>query len=393
MVRFKSVVTITLSAMLAFAGFPVGARAEEAAVPSEQESTQGQTTLAETPASDAPTSNEDLVVENDATLSTQDEIVDVVESDPTASNEEVVVEDESGSTKVQDDATITTQSEGDALQTQAAGSVRYRTHVQRIGWQGWRNNGATSGTSGMSRRLEGIKIAIGGVSGGIEYRTHVQKQGWQGWRRNGAMSGTSNKSLRLEAIQIRLTGAAAKSYNVYYRVHAQKFGWMGWACNGGSAGTAGYSYRLEAIQIRLVPKGQRAPGSTANAFRKVVKSISGRRWKITMPSSWGGSAGFTLSRNQSYGPYFSKLWRAGNRGSVWYMFPEYAVADPTGMTVRLKSGQTVKVFTGGGFGDSYVIPIHNINSSGENLYVVAYTFNALRQLAACTSINASFSNP
>ncbi|MBR2682506.1 MAG: hypothetical protein IKE22_04475, partial [Atopobiaceae bacterium] len=74
-----------------------------------------------------------------------------------------------------------------------APSVSYRTHVQNVGWQGWRKNGAMSGTSGRALRLEGINIKLSSkpVTGGIAYRTHVQNIGWQGWRSDGAMSGTS----------------------------------------------------------------------------------------------------------------------------------------------------------------------------------------------------------
>ena len=148
--------------------------------------------------------------------------------------------------------------------------VRYRTHVQRYGWQGYVGDGVTSGTSGQSLRLEGIEIRLNDApcTGSVQYRTHVQRIGWQGWRSDGAMSGTSGQALRLEAIQIRLTGEMAESYDVWYRVHAQHFGWMGWACNGASAGTAGYAYRLEAIEIVVLPKGSAAPGSTDNAFQE-----------------------------------------------------------------------------------------------------------------------------
>ena len=151
-----------------------------------------------------------------------------------------------------------------------ANQIQYRTHVQDDGWQSYVSDGATAGTSGRSLRLEGINIKLGsesGISGGVEYRTHVQNIGWQSWRSNGAMSGTSGQALRLEAIQIRLTGAAKSKYDIYYRVHCQNIGWMGWAKNGAPAGTAGYAYRLEAIQIKLVPKGGRAPGSTAYPYR------------------------------------------------------------------------------------------------------------------------------
>lgn len=391
MVRCRRMVAVVMSMTLALAGSPVGALAQEVAVPGEQGGVQEQTVVDGVPATEAAPV-EEVVEQGEPVPTAQGEVVDVAESDSTASAEEVLSGDEPSSATAPDNTALTPQSEGDALTPQSESSVRYRTHVQRYGWQGWRKDGATSGTSGKSKRLEGIRIALDGVSGGIEYRTHVQRQGWQGWRKNGAMSGTSGKSLRLEAIQIRLTGAAAESYDVYYRVHAQRFGWMGWACNGASAGTAGYSFRLEAIQIVLVPKGQRFVGSTESAFREVIKSISGKGWRVTMPSSWGSSAGFTMRRNESYGPYFNRLWSAGNKGSVWNMF-ETAVASPTGKTVRLKSGQTVNVFTGGGFGSQYVIPIHNINARYENLYISATTFNALRQLAACTVIDGSFSNP
>ena len=144
--------------------------------------------------------------------------------------------------------------------------VSYQSHVQDIGWQGFVSDGAISGTSGQSKRLEAIQIQLNDGKTGISYRTHVQDYGWMDWVSNGAMSGTSGQSKRLEAIEIQLTGDAASLYDVYYRVHAQNFGWMGWAKNGEPSGTAGYSYRLEAIQIVLVAKGGAAPGSTDQAF-------------------------------------------------------------------------------------------------------------------------------
>jgi uncharacterized protein YjdB len=90
------------------------------------------------------------------------------------------------------------------------------------------------------------------------------------WVSDGALSGTSGQSKRLEAIQIQLTGEAANNYDIYYRVHAQNVGWMDWAKNGESAGTAGFSYRLEAIQIVLVNKGAAAPGSTVQSFEQAL---------------------------------------------------------------------------------------------------------------------------
>ena len=173
--------------------------------------------------------------------------------------------------------------------------VAYRTHVQNVGWQSYVRDGAMSGTSGRSLRLEGINIKLEGApySGGIRYQTHVQNIGWQGWKYNDDMSGTSGRSLRLEAIKIELTGEMAKHYDVWYRVHAQNFGWMGWAKNGVSAGTATYGYRLEGIEVVILPKGSAAPGSTSGAFRQHlvqyrthVQNVGWQGWSYD-----GGTAG------------------------------------------------------------------------------------------------------
>ena len=136
--------------------------------------------------------------------------------------------------------------------------VSYNTHIQDIGWQGYLSNGQMAGTSGESKRLEGIKIKLEDMpfEGSIEYRTHIQDYGWESsYKKDDEMSGTHGQSKRLEAIQIRLTGEVADYFDVYYRVHAEQFGWLGWARNDEVAGTSGFGYRLEGIEIVLVEKG------------------------------------------------------------------------------------------------------------------------------------------
>ena len=155
--------------------------------------------------------------------------------------------------------------------------VKYQTHVQDIGWQGYVSNGAQSGTDHQSKRLEAIQIELfnkGSKQGGIRYKTHVQEIGWMGFVSDGAQSGTDHQSKRLEAIVIELTGDIANNYDVYYRVHAQTVGWLDWAKNGEYAGTAGYGYRLEAIQIIVQPKTQSAPGSTLNPYQAIKLKYS-----------------------------------------------------------------------------------------------------------------------
>lgn len=143
-------------------------------------------------------------------------------------------------------------------------TVSYQTHIQSFGWQPLVSNGKMSGTSGLAKRLEAIKLQIaGGGDLGIRYRTHVQSFGWQDWASNGSLSGTEGKSKRLEAICIELTGAEKDNYDVYYRVHAQSYGWLDWAKNGAEAGTEGLAKRLEAINIVIVPRGA-DPGVSAN---------------------------------------------------------------------------------------------------------------------------------
>ena len=150
---------------------------------------------------------------------------------------------------------------------QGTASISYSSHVQNVGWQGFVNNGALSGTTGRSLRVEALRIQVSSnISGGVEYRTHVQNIGWQGWRRNGEVSGTTGQSLRVEAVELRLTGELANRFDIWYRVHIQNFGWLGWTRNGAPAGSAGRSLRVEAIQIRVTPRGAAAPGPTGTAF-------------------------------------------------------------------------------------------------------------------------------
>lgn len=170
--------------------------------------------------------------------------------------------------------------------------IAYTSHVQDYGWQDWKTDGTSSGTSGQSKRLEGIKIKTGGsINGGVSYKTHVQDIGWQDWVQNGELAGTSGQSKRLEAIQIKLTGSAGDSFSVWYRVHAQDYGWLGWAKDGDSAGTEGLSKRLESIEVIELPKGQVPDDydSSVGAMKKKTLSYS------THIQDYGTQTGFSDS--------------------------------------------------------------------------------------------------
>jgi|GEM_PF-2529927 len=137
-------------------------------------------------------------------------------------------------------------------------SISYQAHIQTNGWIATVKDGATAGSTGQSKRLEGIKIVLNDQNGNsmITYRAHVQGPGWQDWKKSGELAGTEKASKRMEGIMIKLTGEYAEKYDVYYRAHVAHFGWLGWAKNGELAGSECISLAMEAIQIKLVKKGE-----------------------------------------------------------------------------------------------------------------------------------------
>ena len=92
--------------------------------------------------------------------------------------------------------------------------VYYRVHCQNFGWMGWAKNGESAGTAGYAYRLEAIEIKLvpkGGNAPGetknsfkqnIRYQTHIENIGWQKYVSEGETSGTTGRSLRLEGIRI-----------------------------------------------------------------------------------------------------------------------------------------------------------------------------------------------
>lgn len=137
-------------------------------------------------------------------------------------------------------------------------SIVYQAHVEDIGWMTAVKDGATAGTTGKAKRLEGLKIVLKDDKGNsmIKYRAHVQGNGWQDWKTSGQEAGTTHQEKRMEGIEIQLTGAYATKYDIYYRVHVAQYGWLGWAKNGEMAGSQGIALRMEAIEMKLVKKNQ-----------------------------------------------------------------------------------------------------------------------------------------
>jgi uncharacterized protein YjdB len=162
--------------------------------------------------------------------------------------------------------------------TGISGSIRYRVHVQNIGWMDWAASGQSAGTSGQSLRLEGIEIELTGDIANyytVEYMTHIQNYGdAQGWVSNGALAGTTGESLRLEELKVKIVPLDTSSVmGVSYRVHRQDYGWeTSWASDGSVSGTTGQGKRLEAISINLT-------GSSCNGGIEYMTHVQDYGWE------------------------------------------------------------------------------------------------------------------
>ncbi len=131
--------------------------------------------------------------------------------------------------------------------TSSAPSIIYDAHIQGVGWQGWKRDGQTAGTTGESKRLEALTVRLENTNAALEMQGHIQGKGWTAIRGNGEVIGTIGLGLRMEAIRLKVTGL-----NVQYRVHVEYEGWTDWKRNGEEAGTTGQSKRIEAIEIKFV---------------------------------------------------------------------------------------------------------------------------------------------
>ena len=155
--------------------------------------------------------------------------------------------------------------------------IYYCLHAQTFGWTKWvkgsEDDSAWCGTSGLSKRVEAVKICLVAKDGGtipedlhgamvdysyltpdslgsISYSGHQQTYGDLGPAYQGENLGILGESKRLEALSVSLeTGALSGS--VRYRTHVQTYGWQDWVSDGTLSGTTGEGKRLEAVQIEL----------------------------------------------------------------------------------------------------------------------------------------------
>lgn len=126
-------------------------------------------------------------------------------------------------------------------------SISYQAQIEGIGWQEWKSNGETAGTTGQSKRLEALAMKMNNYDNKkLHFRCHLEGYGWTEDRLGGEVGGSVGDFRRMEAITIKVDGLMVR-----YRVHVADYGWMDWKYNGEIAGTTGESRRIEAIEIHL----------------------------------------------------------------------------------------------------------------------------------------------
>lgn len=122
-------------------------------------------------------------------------------------------------------------------------NIGYKVHVQSDGWQEWKFDGETAGTTGQSKRMEALRIDYDKP---IYAKAHIEEVGWIDYGRIdiNTVIGTTGESKRLECICL-------KCDSIKYRVHIQDTGWTCWTKADGIAtlGSVGMSQRIEAIEI------------------------------------------------------------------------------------------------------------------------------------------------
>lgn len=120
--------------------------------------------------------------------------------------------------------------------------IKYRSHLEEIGWQEWKCDGETSGTTGEKRRLEAIQIDFNKE---VYVKAHIQKDGWVDYGKitKDTIIGTEHQSKRLECLCLK--------GDFKYRVHIEGSGWSCWTKADGicTLGSVGQSLRIEAIEI------------------------------------------------------------------------------------------------------------------------------------------------
>ena len=132
--------------------------------------------------------------------------------------------------------------------------------------------GQTGSGKGLQTLSVNLKINNQNISGSLQYRVHINKKGWQDWTDNGKMTNITTMPKVITGIQMRLTGDLAEAYSIWYAAgtHKHKDN-QGWVCDGAQAGSALEGSRIEGFRVMLVARN-RINGYTGLSFRSKMQS-------------------------------------------------------------------------------------------------------------------------
>jgi N-acetylmuramoyl-L-alanine amidase len=85
--------------------------------------------------------------------------------------------------------------------------IEYEGQIQDIGWDSTKKAGELCGTWGQGKRLESIRIRLTGTDADkydVYYGVHAENYGNMNWAMNGESTGTEGMSLRLEGIKVQV---------------------------------------------------------------------------------------------------------------------------------------------------------------------------------------------
>lgn len=83
--------------------------------------------------------------------------------------------------------------------------IEYEGQIQDIGWDSTKKAGELCGTQGQGKRLESIRIRLTGADADkydVYYGVHAENFGNMNWAMNGESTGTEGMSLRLEGVKV-----------------------------------------------------------------------------------------------------------------------------------------------------------------------------------------------
>jgi hypothetical protein len=152
---------------------------------------------------------------------------------------------------VEESVQVVTQVPGDAIND---AGLKYRAHVQNLGWLEWVHDGQVAGTQGCGLRLEAVEFD---VPEGLELtvKAHIENIGWttvSGIKKGGnTVVGTVGKGNRLEAIEVVVDNNTTGYNTLNTQVHVQNLGWMATTEDSYATGTTGQGLRIEAIKMWL----------------------------------------------------------------------------------------------------------------------------------------------